>query len=134
MAEWGAAAGVALALVVVAVRPVYLPLFGTDDDVRLLLGAVLLAVAAQQPVAGVVVALDGVLIGAGDGRFLALASVVTAAVFLPTAVAVFVLDGGLGALWWGAMSSFLATRLVLLTMRARSGAWLVPGAALPTRR
>jgi Na+-driven multidrug efflux pump len=35
--------------------------------------------------------------------------------------------GGLPALWW-AMALFMATRLVFLGGRARTGAWLVTGA------
>ena len=59
---------------VVPVRAAYVPLFTPDPDVRALLASVLVVGAVFQPVAGVVFALDGILIGAGDGRYLALAS------------------------------------------------------------
>ena len=51
----------------------YIPLFTTDSAVRSALGPVLLIAALFQPVAGVVFVLDGVLIGAGDARYLAVA-------------------------------------------------------------
>ncbi len=48
----------------------------------------LLIVVAQQPAAGVVFVLDGVLIGAGDQDYLALAGLATLAVFGVAAAAV----------------------------------------------
>jgi Na+-driven multidrug efflux pump len=95
-----------------------------------LLLAVLVIVAVQQPIAGVVFVLDGVLIGAGDQDYLALAGLATLAVFGIAAACVHVLHGGLVALWI-AYSVWLAARFVTLTLRARGSAWLVPGA---TRR
>jgi Na+-driven multidrug efflux pump len=88
---------------------------------------VLLVVAAQQPVAGVVFVLDGVLIGAGDQRYLALAGVVALAVFLPAAWLVYALHRGLVALWL-VYSLWLLIRFVTLVLRARSRRWLVTGA------
>ena len=78
-----------------------------------LLGRVLVVAAVAQPVCGVVFALDGVLIGAGDGRYLALAGVVTLACFAPLALLVLAADGGLVWLWW-AFDAFLLARLVTL--------------------
>lgn len=65
--------------------------------------------------------------GAGDGRYLAGAMVVTLAVFAPVAWGVPSWGGGLTALWW-AMGLMMAVRLVTLWVRARSGRWLVTGA------
>ena len=56
-------------------------LFGVAPAVRGLLLAVLLIVIVQQPVAGVVFVLDGVLIGAGDQDYLAIAGLITLAAF-----------------------------------------------------
>ena len=92
-----------------------------------LLSTVLLIVAVHQPVAGVVFVLDGVLIGAGDGRYLAWAGVATLAAFVPLALAVMWLDGGLAWLWW-AFVAFMAARMVTLRRRERSDPWLVLGA------
>ena len=79
---------------------------------------------ARQPVCGVVFALDGVLIGAGDGRYLAWAGVSTLASFVPLALLVLAADGGLVALWW-AFDAFMLARLVdprrALARRALAG-------------
>ena len=133
MLEWGVAAGVVLGLLVVALRAAYVPLFTDDVAVQSLLGSVLLVAAVFQPVAGAVFALDGVLIGAGDGRYLAWAGVLTLAAFLPLAMLVLGTDGGLVALWW-AFGAFMLARLVPLMVRQRGTAWLVTGAAVPRRR
>jgi putative MATE family efflux protein len=132
MVEWGAGAGVVLGLVVVALRWAYVPAFSPDEDVRALLSSVLVVAALFQPVCGVVFALDGVLIGAGDGRYLAWAGVATLAVFLPLAWLVLAAGAGLVALWW-AFSAFMVARLVTLVVRWRGEAWLVTGATLPGR-
>jgi putative MATE family efflux protein len=132
MVEWGAAAGVLLGVVVVVLRAGYVPFFSPDEDVRDQLSAVLVVAALFQPVCGVVFALDGVLIGAGDGRYLAWAGVVTLVAYLPLAALVLATDGGLVALWW-AFNGFMLARLVTLVWRWRGDAWLVTGAALPRR-
>jgi Na+-driven multidrug efflux pump len=75
----------------------------------------------------VVFVLDGVLIGAGDQDYLALAGLATLAVFGVAAAAVVAGHGGLVALWL-AYSLWLAARLVTLTLRARGSSWLVTGA------
>jgi putative MATE family efflux protein len=131
MVQWGILAGAGLAVLVAGVAPLYAQLFTSDPQVRGLLTAALLLVALMQPVAGWVFALDGVLIGAGDGRYLALASVLSVAVFLPAAYAVIGLGlsgtAGMAALW-AAIGVWLLARLGTLTYRERSGAWLVTGA------
>ena len=133
MLEWGVVAGVVLGLLVVALRFAYVPLFTEDLAVRALLGSVLVVAAVFQPVAGAVFALDGVFIGAGDGRYLAWAGVLTLLAFLPLAFWVLAVDGGLVALWW-AFGAFMVARLVTLLWRARRPAWLVPGAEHPRHR
>jgi putative MATE family efflux protein len=132
MVEWGAWSGVVLGLVIVVLRAAYVPVFSDDADVQSLLASVLVVAAVFQPVCGVVFALDGVLIGAGDGRYLAWAGVATLVVFLPLAGVVLAADAGLVALWW-AFNGFLLARLVTLVVRWRGEAWLVTGAALPRR-
>ena len=112
---------------ILVARPFLPGLFAAEPRVASLLLAVLLVVAVQQPVAGVVFVLDGVLIGAGDQDYLALAGLATTAVFGIAAVGVQVLHGGLVALWL-AYSVWLAARFVTLTLRARGSAWLVTGA------
>jgi putative MATE family efflux protein len=130
MIAWGAVYGIFFGAFLLAVRPLVPGLFAAAPPVAHLLLAVLVIVAVQQPIAGVVFVLDGVLIGAGDQDYLALAGLATLAVFGIAAACVHVLHGGLVALWI-AYSVWLAARFVTLTLRARGSAWLVPGA---TRR
>ncbi|MFD4031449.1 MATE family efflux transporter [Streptomyces sp. NPDC058637] len=127
MVQWGIASGVVLGLLIVLARPLFVPLFTGDPSVHDTLLPALLVVALSQPIAGVVFVLDGVLMGAGDGRYLAWAMLVTLAVFAPVALLVPVLGGGLTALWW-AMTLMMAVRLVTLWLRTRSGRWIVTGA------
>jgi putative MATE family efflux protein len=127
MIGWGAVYGTVFGALLLLARPVLPGLFAAAPPVRALLLAVLLVVAAQQPAAGVVFVLDGVLIGAGDQRYLAVAGVITLAVFLPAAWLVHIWHGGLLALWL-AYSVWLLARFVTLVWRARGSRWLVTGA------
>ena len=127
MIEWGLATGLAATIVLLATRP-WLPLvFSSDEAVLSLVGFLMLHLAFIQPVNGVVFALDGVLIGAGDMRFLAVAMAGAAAVFIP--LALWVMAAGVGIGWlWGAMWALMAARLVALLWRFAGSRWLVPGA------
>ncbi|MFF8096572.1 MATE family efflux transporter [Streptomyces sp. NPDC016675] len=127
MVEWGVAVGIALGLLVVLSRPVFLPLFTGDSAVTDAALPALVIVAASQPICGVVYVLDGVLMGAGDGPYLAWAMLLTLAVFTPAALLVPAFGGGLTALW-AAMTLMMAVRLVTLWLRTRSGRWVVTGA------
>ncbi|WP_128435526.1 MATE family efflux transporter [Streptomyces cyaneus] len=127
MVEWGIAAGVALGLLVVIARPLFLPLFTSDTVVKETALLALLMVALSQPICGVVFILDGVLMGAGDGPYLAWAMVLTLAVFTPVALLVPVFGGGLTAVW-AAMTLMMTVRMLTLWARARSGRWIVTGA------
>ncbi|GAA3054803.1 MATE family efflux transporter [Kitasatospora albolonga] len=127
MIEWGLAVGVLLGLLLVLARPLYVPLFTEDPVVREQVSRVLLVIALAQPVGGVVFVLDGVLMGAGDGRYLAWAGLGTLAVFAPAALLVPSLGGGLTALWW-AINLFMLARCAFLCLRVRTDRWLVTGA------
>ncbi|MGW7357827.1 MATE family efflux transporter [Streptomyces sp. NPDC054802] len=127
MVQWGVASGVVLGVLVVASRPLVTPLFTGDPAVQDTLIPALLVVAVSQPIAGVVFVLDGVLMGAGDGPYLAVAMLLTLAVFAPVALLVPALGGGLTALWW-AMTLMMTVRLLTLWWRASSGRWIVTGA------
>jgi putative MATE family efflux protein len=132
MVRWGVAGGVVLGALVLAAAPVVPALFTSDPAVRAALVGALVVVALQQPLSGLVFVLDGVLIGAGDGPYLAWAGVITLATYVPLALLVLAADGGLVALWW-AFNAFLLARLVTLVVRWRGDRWLVTGAALPRR-
>ncbi|MFD7131039.1 MATE family efflux transporter [Streptomyces sp. NPDC059894] len=127
MVEWGIAVGVVLGLLVIISRPLFLPLFTGDQIVKDTAFPALLMVALSQPICGIVFVLDGVLMGAGDGPYLAWAMVLTLAVFAPVALLIPLLDGGLTALW-AAMTLMMAVRMLTLWLRARSGRWVVVGA------
>ncbi|WP_344403209.1 MATE family efflux transporter [Streptomyces longisporus] len=127
MVQWGIAVGVVLSVLVVVARPVFLPLFTSDTVVKDAALPALLVVALSQPICGVVFVLDGVLMGAGDGPYLAWAMVLTLAVFAPLALLVPALGGGLTALWT-AMTLMMTVRMLTLWLRTRSGRWIVTGA------
>jgi putative MATE family efflux protein len=127
MVEWGIAAGVVLGLIVVIMRPLFLPLFTSDAVVKDAALPALLVVALSQPICGIVFVLDGVLMGAGDGPYLAWAMVLTLAVFTPVALLILVLGGGLTAIW-AAMMLMMTVRMLTLWLRSRSGRWIVTGA------
>ncbi len=127
MVEWGFGVGVVLGLVVVLARPVFLPLFTSDSTITDTALPALLIVALSQPISGIVFVLDGVLMGAGDGPYLAWAMLITLAVFTPFALLVPVFGGGLTALW-GTMALMMTVRLLTLWFRTRSGRWVVTGA------
>jgi len=130
--RWGALTGAATGVLLLAAAPVLPALFSDDRGVRTAITAALVVAALAQPLAGVVFVLDGVLIGAGDGRYLALASVVTLAAYLPLALVVhrWAPGGttGLVLLWCAFTGGFMGARALTLGLRARTGAWAVPGA------
>ncbi|GAA2443109.1 MATE family efflux transporter [Actinomadura vinacea] len=127
MVQWGVVCGIVFGIVVLAVRPWLPALFTADGQVRDLLLGSLIMVALLQPIAGVVFVLDGILIGAGDGPYLAVTSVVATLAFLPAALLAYWTDAGLVGLWL-AIGVWMAVRLVTLSLRARGDAWLVTGA------
>ncbi|WP_086823880.1 MATE family efflux transporter [Streptomyces sp. NRRL B-24572] len=128
MVQWGVLSGVVLGALLIVTRPLFVPLFTGDTTVQDTLLPALLVVAVSQPISGVVFVLDGVLMGAGDGPYLAWAMLLTLAVFAPVALLVPTLGGGLTALWW-AMTLMMTVRMGTLWFRMRSGRWIVTGAA-----
>ncbi|HEX6517494.1 MAG TPA: MATE family efflux transporter [Nocardioidaceae bacterium] len=132
MVRWGLVSGVVTGAGLAALSPFLGTLFTDDRAVRDMLVPVLLVAAAFQPVAGVVFVLDGVLIGAGDGRYLAWGGVVVLAVFAPLALlaAHATVDPatGLLLLWVVFGAAFMCSRAAVLLHRARGDAWMVTGA------
>ncbi|MBP2477173.1 putative MATE family efflux protein [Crossiella equi] len=83
---------------------------------------------ALQPVAGVVFALDGVLLGAGDAAFMRNATLLSAALgFLPLVWLAMAFDWGLLGIWTG-LSAFMLLRLAAVVWRVADGRWAVEGA------
>jgi putative MATE family efflux protein len=132
MIGWGVVSGFTTGLLLAAAAGLLGPLFTPDPAVHDLLWPVLLVAAAFQPVAGVVFVLDGVLIGAGDGRYLAWGGLVVLALFAPVALLVATVpepsSSGLVWLWLVFGTIFMGSRGVVLVHRARGTRWMVPGA------
>lgn len=131
MIRWGAGFGVVTGLLLAAAAPWVGLLFTPDPQVQQVLTIALWVLAAGQPIAGYVFVLDGVLIGAGDARYLALAGLVNLAVYVPLLAGV-ALSGatgapGLGGLWVAFALGYMAARAVTLGLRARSDRWMVLG-------
>jgi putative MATE family efflux protein len=84
------------------------------------------------PVAGIVFALDGVLLGSADAAFLRTSTLLSALVgFLPLIWLSLVFDWGLAGIWTG-LVAFMVLRLITAGARVRSGRWTVVAAANPT--
>lgn len=127
MIGWGVVCGLAFGSLLALTRPLYVGLFSPDPPVQGLVTSVLLVVAVLTPVAGVVYVLDGVLIGAGDGRYLALAGLVSLLAYAPLAWVVREQQAGLGWLW-AAYGGFMLARMLTLALRTRTDGWVRLGA------
>jgi putative MATE family efflux protein len=128
VARIGGVCGVGLAIVIGAGAWVLPAAFTPDAAVRAQALVVWPWFVAMLPVAGVVFALDGVMIGAGDVRFLRNLTIVAAlGFFLPLTWLAHIAGWGLTGVWL-ALSAFIVTRLVGLLVRVRRDAWAVAGA------
>ncbi|MFT3875279.1 MAG: MATE family efflux transporter [Propioniciclava sp.] len=124
---WGVGFGVVIGIVLALARVPVAGLFGTQTAVQEVAAAALLMLAAAAPIGAIAFQLDGILIGAGDARFLALAGVVTTLVYAPFALAVMATGAGLAWLW-GAYTVWLFARGVALGVRTRGTGWMRTGA------
>ncbi|GAB3091425.1 MATE family efflux transporter [Micromonospora schwarzwaldensis] len=128
VAVLGGVCGVAFAVLIAAGAGGVPSLFSSDPQVREQAMVAWPWLVALQPIGGVVFALDGVLIGAGDVRYLRNLTIVAAlGGFLPAIWLAYSLDLGLGGIWAG-LTLFVVLRLIALLLRLRSGAWAVVGA------
>ena len=100
MVQWGAIGGVVCAVLLAVASPFLGILFTPDPAVRELLVPVLVVAALGQPIAGVVFVLDGVLIGAGDGTYLAWGGLVVLVVYAPVVLWVAVTSAGSSSCGW----------------------------------
>ncbi|MGO1316594.1 MAG: MATE family efflux transporter [Cellulomonadaceae bacterium] len=130
--QWGVGAGVVLGVLVAGGSWLLAPLFTSDPQVRHAVVLGLLVTGALMPLAGWVFVLDGVLIGAGDGRFLAWAGMATLVAYVPVALAVRAWApggaAGLAWLWLAFAGVFMLARAVTTGLRARGTDWMVLGA------
>ncbi len=118
----GVGGGVVVGALLAAAHTLLPPLFTPDDHVQALTAFLLLVVAAMQPLNGLVFVLDGVLIGAGDARYLAWSMAACALVFAGAAALVPLLGLGIGALW-AALTVLMLARGLTLGLRTRGSAW-----------
>jgi putative MATE family efflux protein len=130
--QWGVASGAVLGVVLAALSPVAGHLFTSDPIVLDLLPPAMLIVAIGAPLGGYVFVLDGVLIGAGDARYLAWTGIINLAAFVPLAVAAWAFSpsdaAGLSWLTAAFALGYIGARAVTLGIRSRRGRWMVTGA------
>lgn len=127
---WGAATGAVIGVVLAAASP-WLPwLFTSEAAVASAARPALLVAACAMPLAGAVFLFDGILMGAGDGRYLAGAGLVTLVPYAPLAVAVAhglpaaaSPAGGLAWLWTAFAWVFMGARGLTTGLRVRGTAW-----------
>jgi putative MATE family efflux protein len=126
---WGLWFGVIVGLVIGALSGVLGIVFTGDPVVAELVQPALIVLAIAQPIAGVVFVLDGVLMGANDARYLAIAGGLNLIPFLPTLwiIAALGLDGSAGLIWLSVafFGVYLLARLATLGWRVRSGRWML---------
>jgi putative MATE family efflux protein len=122
---WGLGTGLLVAVLLLALRPLLLPLFTDDPAVLAQAEVAWWFLAGMQPMAGVVFALDGVLMGAGDVGYLRTVTIGSAVLgFLPLSLLAGPLDWGLAGVWTG-LCLFIALRLVGVLVRVAGDRWLM---------
>jgi Na+-driven multidrug efflux pump len=103
-------------------------LFTGDAALAALVQPALVVLAVAQPLCGLVFVLDGVLMGANDARYLAIAGGLNLVVYVPVLVALWLWHpGGTTGLTWLAVAFFavyMLARLVTLGWRIRRPAWM----------
>lgn len=126
--RYGLIMGCVLGVVFAALSQVLPHVFTSDPSVLREIPHAWWFFVGLQPIAGIVFALDGVLLGAGDAAFLRNATLISAGLgFLPLIWASLGYGWGLAGIWTG-LSLFMVFRLVAVAARWRSGKWAVTGA------
>ncbi|WP_341977161.1 MATE family efflux transporter [Microbacterium sp. LWO13-1.2] len=128
---WGAWFGVIVGALIAALSGVLGIVFTGDAEIAALVQPALLVLAVAQPIAGVVFVLDGVLMGANDARYLAIAGGLNLVPFLPALwiIAATGVAGSVGLIWLSVafFGVYLLARLATLGWRVRSGRWVTAG-------
>ena len=120
------AAGGAFAVAMLALGGVLPRIFTSDESVLDEAALLWPLFALMQPLNGAVFALDGILIGAADGPFLAISMAVAFGACASVLVATLAGDWGIRGVW-AALVVLILARLVLMLARFRRGRWLVTG-------
>jgi putative MATE family efflux protein len=127
VSRWGLYAGAVIAAVLAAGWVIIPEVFTASVDVQHQAHVLWPWFVAMLPAAGIVFALDGVLIGAGDVGFLRTLTVIAAVfAFAPLNLAALHWHWGLGGVWAG-LTAFILVRLVGMVWRARGERWVVLG-------
>lgn len=129
LCELSFAAGVVMTAVLLALSGVLPRLFTDDADVLDQIAIAWPIFAGLLPFAAIVFALDGILIGAGDTRFLAAAMAASAAVAVALELLTLAMDWGIAGIW-AAMAALMAVRLATTTWRFAGSRWALVGARL----
>jgi putative MATE family efflux protein len=129
MIAWSVALGAAFGVVLLAVGDVVPRLFTGDDAVVERAQEIWWLFAAMMPLNGAVFALDGILIGAGDTRFLMWGMLAAAAVYIPVALLALANDWGILGVWFG-LAGLIAVRLATCGARFATERWVRTGFAL----
>ena len=132
--RWGILAGVVLGAILILAAPFFPLALTSDPTVRTLLTPVFIVLGLSMPLGGYVFVLDGVLMGAGDGRYLAITGVINLAVLLPLFWLTLGLAGSSSVVWLGVVVlqasigfGYLGARALTLGLRAHRDKWMVMG-------
>jgi MATE family, multidrug efflux pump len=126
MIGWSVIVGAAFAVVLLPLSHVLPRAFTGDAAVLHEASALWPYFAAMQPLGGAVFALDGILIGAGDTRYLMWSMLAASGVFITLAVLALELGWGIVGVWI-ALDVLIAARLALLSARFAGKRWAVTG-------
>lgn len=128
---WGMLCGALLGALVALGSPWIGMVFTSDERVLAILPAAIAAVGITLPLGGIVYVLDGVLMGAGDARYLAAVSIGTLLVYLPglwlVTVTVPAGQSALTAITLAFTLGLMLLRALTLWWRARGNRWIVLG-------
>jgi putative MATE family efflux protein len=126
MIGWSVAIGGVFALILAPLSHALPAAFTSDQDVLHQAALLWPFLVVMQPIGGAVFALDGILIGAGDTRYLMWSMLAASAVFIVLAALALELDWGVTGVW-AALDVLIATRLALLWPRFATRRWAVVG-------
>ena len=127
MIGWSVALGAVFAVVLLALGDVIPRAFTSDPLVIARAHEIWWLFAAMMPLNGAVFALDGILIGAGDTRFLMWGMLAAAAVYVPIALLALHRGWGIEGVWWG-LAALIAMRLATCGLRFAGERWALTGA------